>query len=314
MTNVSLRVLTYHKVMDPDRMQHGDPSLISATPAAFDEQMRHVATRYRVVSAEQAADAFMGGPALPPRAVLITFDDATRDFGEYAWPILRRHGLPATVFVPSAFPGKTDLAFWWDRIHDAISGTCRTSIDLAPHGVVTIPAPSQRWRAIRGVQRLVKRLPHEEAMQLVNHVCRELGERTAGTPTLSWEELRALGRDGVSIGAHTHTHPALTRVSPAVAREEIRTSRIEITRAIGVFPRVFSYPFGDHDLAVANITREEGFDIAVTCLDGKNDCHVNPMRLRRINVTRRTTPRILAFRLTAAGISLDQWRHRRIAS
>jgi peptidoglycan/xylan/chitin deacetylase (PgdA/CDA1 family) len=314
MTDVLLRVLTYHKINEPSRERNGDPSLISATPEAFDAQMRHVAARYRAVTAEQVADAMSGGRALPPRAVLITFDDATRDFGEVAWPILRKHHLPATVFVPSAFPGRAEVAFWWDRLYRSINETTRQSVDLGAHGVVVIPPKGRRQSLVRNLQRLVKRLSHEHAMEVVERVCVRLGGGVAGGDTLSWAELRTLAADGVSVGAHTHSHPALTRMSELEAAGEIERSRTEIARALGSVPRSFAYPFGDHNGTVANMVRQQGFDFAVTCLDGRNDPDVDPMRLRRINITRRTTQPLFAFRLTPAGILIDQWRHRQVAA
>ena len=92
-----LRVLTYHD-LDPD--------------SGFAEQMELVARRYRVVSAEEVLEALGGGPPLAPRALLITFDDAYRSFETIAWPVLERLGLPAVLFVPSAFPGRPERVFW----------------------------------------------------------------------------------------------------------------------------------------------------------------------------------------------------------
>src|SRR5204862_6462518 len=58
---------------------------------------------YTVVSLEQVLDHYVGGAALPPRAILVTFDDGYRDNLENAVPILRRHGYPAVIFVPIGY-------------------------------------------------------------------------------------------------------------------------------------------------------------------------------------------------------------------
>src|SRR5207244_1429016 len=94
-----LRVLTYHRV---DQLQ------------PFACQMEYLAARYHVVSVARVLTAFDGGSPLPPRAVLLSFDDAYRSFAVQAWPILRRHGFSAALFVPTAYPGSDAPRFWWD--------------------------------------------------------------------------------------------------------------------------------------------------------------------------------------------------------
>lgn len=310
MTRAGLRVITYHRVIEPGATD-GDPALISATPAGFEHQMRHLVRHYDVVSAADVAAACGGGPPLPRRAVLVTFDDATSDFGEVAWPILQRWRVPATVFVPTAFPDCPRRKFWWERVHRAVQNTSREAIDLGAHGIVRIPPAATRRGVVRLLQALVKRLPHEEAMALVEQVCSELGEGEVAVRTHSWSELRELAAAGVTLGAHTHTHPALTRIPAESAEEEIRQSREELTRQTGAEPRAFCYPFGDHNARVAAQVRAAGFAFAVTCIDGANHRAGDPMVLQRINVTMRTTPRLFALRLTPAGIAVDRWRHRR---
>ncbi len=306
----SLRILMYHRVLDAGSTAACSPSVISATPAAFDEQMRQVARRYRALSLDEALECVRNGRSLPARAVLITFDDGCRDFGEVAWPILRRYKLPATVFVPSAFPGHPARSFWWDRLHAAIEGTRRQALET-PAGRLPLGTVAERRAAVGCLQRIVKRTPHAEAMRMVDGWCRELGgQQPPPNEVLRWDELRALAADGATIGAHTRTHPALTQLSTEEAREEIRQSAADVRREIGSCPPVFAYPFGDHDDRIVQVVREEGFELALTCLDGHNRLPGDDrLRLRRIGITRRTTGAIFRLRMTPAGSALDRWRH-----
>ena len=94
----TLRVLMYHKVNDLW------PNPTTVPTAVFAEQMALLGELgYTVVSLEAVRDHYLDGVPLPPRAVLITFDDGYRDNLENALPILQRHGYPAVVFVPVAF-------------------------------------------------------------------------------------------------------------------------------------------------------------------------------------------------------------------
>ncbi|MBP1635084.1 MAG: glycosyltransferase [Acidobacteria bacterium] len=310
----ALRVLMYHRVLDPGGSKACSPSVVSATPAAFEAQMRHVARRYRALSLEEVLTCLRAGRPLPPRAVAITFDDGCRDFGEVAWPILRRHHLPATVFVPTAFPGCPERAFWWDRLHAALSSTGRARV-RTPGGVLDLSTPASRREALRATQGLVKRLPHREAMQLVDELCDQLDGPPVRSEVLGWDELRALAADGVTVGAHTRTHPALTRLTAEEARAEIRSSAEDLRRELGRCPPVFAYPFGDHDDRIAQIVRGAGFELALTCEDGHSRLPGDDrLRLRRTGITPRTTGPAFRARLTIAGGLADRWRHRGTAA
>lgn len=67
---------------------------------------------------------------------------------------------------------------------------------------------------------------------------------SAQESTLSTAELREIAAAGHTIGAHTHTHPVLTSLSPEAAREEIRICREELGSLLGRPPEHFAYPYG----------------------------------------------------------------------
>jgi hypothetical protein len=95
--------------------------------------------------------------------VLLTFDDAYRDFAEHAWPVLRSHGLPAVLFVPTAFPGDPERSFWWDRLYRAFACARREEALPSAAGVLPLRTPAERARSFRRVRDRVKALPHREA-------------------------------------------------------------------------------------------------------------------------------------------------------
>jgi len=310
MKTALLRVLMYHRVTEPASAAGDSASLISARPADFDRQMRHLAKYYRVVSAQQVLESLRHERALPDRAVLITFDDGYRDFGEVAWPVLRRYRLPATLFVPTAYPDHPERAFWWDRLAHALAITCRQSLDHPACGKLALQNRQARDASLRVLKRLLKAVPHVEAMRLVEELCQELaGDAPVRGKVLTWRELRELAADGVTVGAHTQTHPALTQLPIEHARAEIRGSWADLKRELGTVLPVFAYPFGDHNDVVAEMVRAEGFEMAVTCSDGYSRIPLtDPVRLRRTNITMRTTPLVFRMRLTRLGSYLDNIR------
>jgi len=290
-----LRVLTYHRVANPADTPAMDPLLVSATPQAFREQMVHLKRRYHPVGLSEVIDAFLRGAPLPPRAVHVTVDDAYRDFGEIAWPILKELGIPVTVFVPTAYPNQPARRFWWDRLHLATT--------------------QRGLRADRELRSTLRSLPHDETEQRVDLACQEAGVAVDAPPerssVLSWAELRELGQQGVEFGAHTRCHVALTQVDEQRVRDEIRGSLDEVKQELGYRAPTLAYPYGLNNALVRRVAREEGCALAFTVEDGLNQPgHADPMALRRTNITLRTSPALFALRMLPWFADVDRWRHR----
>ena len=81
---------------------------------------------------------------------------------------------------------------------------------------------------------------------------------------LGWRQLRQLAQEGVEIGAHTMTHPFLTRLPSEAARAEIADSKKALEDGTGRAVRLFAYPYGDVSDAVARMAEEAGFEAAYT--------------------------------------------------
>jgi peptidoglycan/xylan/chitin deacetylase (PgdA/CDA1 family) len=309
-----LRVLGYHRVIDAADPSDPDPGVVSATPHDFERQMRHLAKWYRVVSMDDVLAAQRGRRPLPHNAVLLTFDDACRDFAELAWPVLRHYGLPVTVFVPTAYAWGPQPSFWWDRLHRAFRRTGHRTVDVPGLGTLSLAGPAARHAARRAVQRHVKSIPHYVATELVDDVCRQLEvEDTSVAPVLNWAELRVLKAAGVTLAAHTRWHPALTQVNRMELASEVAGSLDDLARETGSSPPVFCYPYGIHDEKVLSLLRDLGVELGFTCEDGHNRVpSQDPLRCRRTMITRHTSPMIFALRLQSAVTYLDRWRHRSV--
>ena len=148
-------------------------------------------------------------------------------------------------------------------------------------------------------------------MELVDNIYDRLnGERIIQKSVLTWDELRKLAREGVTMSAHTKTHPIMTRLSSEEVRKEIVESKNDLQREIGDTLPIFCYPAGGHDDTTVRILQEEGFKLAFTTRKGQNDLNsADLLRLRRQNITPRTTIPIFAARLTRWVSYLDAWRH-----
>lgn len=298
-----LGVLTYHRVDEVGARPHLSPSLLSATPVSFAAQMEYLATHFHVISVQEVLAALREETALPPRAVLITFDDAYVDFVENAWPVLRHLGLPVTLFVPTAYPDHPERLFWWDRLYQAVSDPAR-SVLHTPEGRIPLRSARQRRRAFKRLREHVKTLDHDAAMAWIATVCGEPVPPPEPT-VLSWDALRSLARQGVTLGAHTQTHPLINRISLARAQAEALGSLEDLRREIGEVLPVFAYPSGGVDAQVAAQLALAGFTLAFTTERGLNDLRTaDPLRLRRINVGVQTPLAALRVQLMPATAAL----------
>lgn len=317
--NNVLRILAYHRIGHPEaESDRADPTLFSATPAQFAEQMQYLAEHYAVLSIDDLLAAQDTGQALPPRSVIITFDDGYRDFGEHAWPVLSRLGLPAVLFVPTAYLANGRGRFWWDELYRAVFQTEVRELSLSGLGTWPLQTAAQRNQAFLQVKSHLKTLGHRQTVALVDQVLQSLEvEPQAEAAFLGWEEVRRMSEQGLCVGAHTRTHPLLSRVTLEEARQEIVGSQQDIRDHVGRSWPVFAYPSGhpaDLREELMAILQQEGFRLAVTMIEGHNVMgRTPPLHLRRLGMAPHLS--LDEFRLALTGVYnlYGAWLRRRLA-
>jgi len=300
-----LYVLAYHRVDEFDRKPRLDPSLISATPAQLEAQMRFIAQRYHPISAEEALEAIEHGASLPRDAVLVTVDDGYCDFQEVIFPIMRRYGIRPVLFVPTAYVGQG--VFWWDQLFDALQQTRAREIST-PLGRLPLRTPAEKRAALEHLRAYLKRphSPFEQARRELQALCAAAAPDLLAPErvTLNWDELRALARAGVTIASHSHTHAILSRIPLDQAQNEIRTSQRLIVQEIGQALPIFAFPDGNRPAftpEVVSLLREEGFKLAWTMVEGCVDLERDdPLCLPRIGISPKLTRAQAHWRLTPA--------------
>jgi peptidoglycan/xylan/chitin deacetylase (PgdA/CDA1 family) len=111
---VRVPILVYHSVavLHPDEVPRR--RAYNVEPPVFEAQMQMLRDEgYTVISLSALADALVGGPPVPARAVVITFDDGWRTQFENAFPVLARMGFTATFFVFTAPIGRDPRFMTW---------------------------------------------------------------------------------------------------------------------------------------------------------------------------------------------------------
>jgi peptidoglycan/xylan/chitin deacetylase (PgdA/CDA1 family) len=262
-----LSILIFHRV-------HAQPDALfpfEMHARAFLERMVWIRSWFNVMPLDVAVTRLASG-TLPARALAITFDDGYADNFTVALPILRQLELHATFFVASAFIDGGRM--WNDTLIEAVRGAIGDVLDLSTLdlGVHSIASPQLRARAIGELLPQLKYLAPSLRQARVDAIASLARACIRTDMMMTSVQLRGLVAAGMTIGAHTQTHPILTRLDAAAARREIADGRDALAAMTGQPVNLFAYPNGkpDVDYAVSHvrIVRELGFAAAVSTAAG----------------------------------------------
>ncbi len=234
-----LSVLIYHRVhMEPDSIF---PSEIHAR--RFDAQMGWLKSFCNVLPLEEAVQRLQAG-TLPCRAACVTFDDGYADNVEVALPILKRHELQATFFISTGFLDGGRM--WNDTVIEAIRRASGATLDLSHLGLGERPVGTMAARnaTIGGVIGSLKYLPQDARNLQVDALQKVVAECLPDDLMMRAEQVRELVDAGMTVGAHTVTHPILARLPSAEARREIQVGRETLEAITGRSVTLFAYPNG----------------------------------------------------------------------
>ena len=288
-----LPILIFHRVLAAP-----DPLL----PDEFDAQrfdavcgwLRHW---FNVIPLDAAVGRLAQG-TLPERPLAISFDDGYADNHDVALPILLRHALPATFFVATGFLDGGRM--WNDTVIEAVRLTPHDTLDL--RGVECSGPETHRVRdidekrsAIAAIIDGIKYLPPSQREAIVNDIAARGGAALPGGLMMRSDQVAALRKAGMQIGAHTVSHPILATLTPDAARDEIVNGKRRLESIIGEPVRLFAYPNGrpdrDYTAQTVALAREAGFDAAVTTAWGAAAEGTDPFQIPRFTPWDRTQTR-----------------------
>jgi peptidoglycan/xylan/chitin deacetylase (PgdA/CDA1 family) len=276
-------ILRYHRVNDEN-----DPIFGAVPVKMFQKQMEVLANYFNVLPLEELVERALHRD-IPPAAVAITFDDGYRDNYENSFPILKRLGLPATIFLATG-PLESGAPLWHDLVFEAFRMTNAevVSVDGKNYPLKTA---AQKGTALFAFREYLRMYDYRNWGKLIEQMIGRLGvpqdSMANRAQKLSWDEIEEMSKNDITFGAHTVTHPILTRMSLAEAAEEIKASKEAIEEKLKSPVRVFAYPNGrqdDFNESIKEVLKEAGFLCAATILWGTNSIDTDPFELRRVGV------------------------------
>jgi peptidoglycan/xylan/chitin deacetylase (PgdA/CDA1 family) len=180
--------------------------------------------------------------------IALTFDDGFRDNLTLALPILRRHGVPATVYVPSGAPDRS-LDPWPWRLDRALRELSELSLELPGlSSRRSIRTFAEKQAAFTVLTRYVHgNIPANRHLpEMLLPKARVSDEALISEQFVSWDELRKLAADPlITIGGHTVTHASLSELDDGRAMAEIDDARQRLATQLDVAVCHFAYPYGE---------------------------------------------------------------------
>jgi peptidoglycan/xylan/chitin deacetylase (PgdA/CDA1 family) len=263
------QVIGYHKV-SPDTHPFFEP----VEPAVFEQQMQFLKDNYRVMELQDLVARCERGK-LPERAVAITFDDGYRDNYEYAFPILKKFGLPATIFVATAAIDNAQT-LWHDRIFDAFRFATR---NLEPER----QTQSKLNSALDKARGLFGHALSDFVDQIEDELHPDFTDRPRAA-MLTWKQIQLMHGSGIEFGSHTVNHPILSRIPTEQVEFELRQSQSDLSSELRTPITSFAYPNGraaDYNDDVKSVLRRCGYTCAVTACTGFNTASTDRFEIRR---------------------------------
>lgn len=223
-------------------------------PDAVRRILDYVCRHYHVISLAHYLDCRRAGDvvALPPKALILTFDDGHRRNADLL-PFLRERGVPVSIFLCASIVG-TDRGFWF--LHPAIGSTVHQ----------------------------LKRLGNDGRLARLAAAGFEQEGTVHPREALSAEEV-AMMRPWVQFESHTCFHPVLPMCSDEVARAEIAGSKQILEQQFGLTIRALAFPNGDYSERDVVFAREAGYECALTVDPGVNSWATDLFHLRRLGVS-----------------------------
>jgi peptidoglycan/xylan/chitin deacetylase (PgdA/CDA1 family) len=280
-------ILAYHRVVEDfeAESQRAIPGLL-VSAKTFERHIAEVRRAgYELVSLAEALEVNAGIKRSRRDLAVLTFDDGYRDNYEVAFPLLKKHSVPATIFLPTSFIG-TEQRLPHDRLFHLLqlahlraarSGGINRIVGADPWSLALCQPP------VEAIDQVIGRWPHCEILRMVEALAERLDEPALpdSGALLDWESCRRMSKAGISFGAHTVRHVPLHHEDAASVERELRESRLTIEREVGLPCRDFAYPNGYYSREIIRCLVRSGYRSAVTTEDSVNRVGGDPFKLRR---------------------------------
>ncbi|HEY3053341.1 MAG TPA: polysaccharide deacetylase family protein [Thermoanaerobaculia bacterium] len=264
-------VVAYHRVVEQLNVYDGFAlPAMEISVATLEKHLDWLERRFRVVSLDDLPAELERPPGSKPLAA-VTFDDGYSDVFHHGFPLLKRKGIPAGIFVITDLVGTGELPMH-ERLHALLVGAWSRWTSRANE----LGLPKTIHDAFSATQYLLRHFPYAEVQRIINDLDVD-GERSRMRPAalqpLSWEMLTAMRDAGMTIGSHSKTHAFLANESKERTQEEAAESRRGLRQKLGTAVTCFAYPGGVFNKSVVESVDAAGYRYAFTVCRHRDPQH-----------------------------------------
>jgi len=195
-----LPIIMYHHVgplpPNPDIFRKD----LTVSPAVFEDELQHLADQgIETVSFDDLLEHYAGGPELPKRSVILTFDDGYDDSYEYAFPLLQQYGMTGTFYIVTDFVGRPGY-LTWEQIQEMDAAGMQIAAHSATHADLSVVRAAELTRQLVEPKRALE----EHLGHPVVHLAYPSGKYNTGTIVAA----KAAGYKTAVTVVHGISHPS----------------------------------------------------------------------------------------------------------
>ena len=256
-------ILCYHRIIPSSLIPKKSPlNNLIVSKEIFEKQIIHLKENYNIVTLDNIYKSNL------KKKIAITFDDGYLDNLIYALPLLKKHNIPATIFITTSFINSKPI-LWWDLLWKSLKNYRIIDINFNNNNIkYKISSYYERVNVYKKLRKFILSLNNEDKDRFIKKICYINFESDL---FLNWDQVINLSKlDLITIGAHTMTHPPLSSLNENQAFKEIYNSKKILEKHINKKVNLFAYPFGSYNECNKrefNLVKRARFSLAVTTND-----------------------------------------------
>lgn len=283
-------VINYHRIKKCNN--HAtlfDNEVFGPDQQEFEQQIQWLKKNSDVLSEDDLISVVREQYKPSGRSIVITFDDGYVDNYSLAYPVLKQHCVPAIFFISTQSIEERCLG-WWDNIAYILKSTAKKEVIF--EGKCLQPKYNFQ-EAMKTVLHFVDQNKKDvfDLLDTLSVACEVNSPdiNIQGGELMTWDQLEEVSNNGISIGAHTHSHKILSSLDLTQQKKEIEKAKKIIEQRLSKPVRSMSYPVGNYHHftdATKKIVADAGFDLSFSFLTGLNKYgDIDPMDVKRISVS-----------------------------
>ncbi len=248
-----LTVIMLHRILPEEELSiQGCDREWTLTTKEFDSLLSFLKKHYTIISEQDLINFKTNNIKLPKYPLILTFDDGWYDNYQYALPLLKKHNLPALIFIATNWINSS-VGFWQEQIVSA----CQKQPTLFEE-IKEILA----LQHLMNVAQLIKLLDRDDQEA---HRQKVLSKIATALPVnrqmMSTQELKQLLDSNISLGGHGASHSKLDSLTPTQHNQELIDSYSMISELTDKSCLSMSFPHGRYNEQITQQAVDTGFSL-----------------------------------------------------